>query len=98
VAGLSLRVVTAGSKVVVLELVHLVFGDAVSLVAFVPVTLLVVILLLPRNAVRRLLNETAEAAEPSSASGSPLCQGLGLVAVECAPALVKVVRPVGAAP
>jgi hypothetical protein len=30
-------------------------------------------------------------------SGSPLCQGLGLVALECASALVavKVVRPVG---
>jgi hypothetical protein len=54
-AGLALWVVAAGSKLVVLELVDLVFGDAVSLGGFVPVTLLVVALLLSRAAVRRLL-------------------------------------------
>ena len=47
--------VAAGSKLVVLELVNLVFGDAVSLGGFIPVTLLVVALLLSRAAVRRLL-------------------------------------------
>jgi hypothetical protein len=54
-AALALWVVAAGSKLVVLALVDLVFGDAVSLGGFVPVTLLVVALLLSRSAVRRLL-------------------------------------------
>jgi hypothetical protein len=54
-AAVSLWVVAAGSKLVVLELVDLVFGDAVSLGGFVPVTLLVVALLASRSAVRRLL-------------------------------------------
>ncbi len=40
----------------VLELVDLVFGEAVSLGGFVSVTLLVVSLLLARGAVRRLLH------------------------------------------
>ena len=55
VAALSLWVVAAGSKIVVLELVDLVFGDSVSLGGFIPVTLLVVALLMSRAAVRRLL-------------------------------------------
>jgi hypothetical protein len=55
VAGVALWVVAAGSKLVVLELVDLVFGDSVSLGGFVPVTLLVVALLVSRAAVRRLL-------------------------------------------
>lgn len=54
-AGLLLWLTAAGSKLVVLELVNLVFGDAVSLGGFVSVTLLVVSLLLSRTAVRRLL-------------------------------------------
>lgn len=54
-AALLLWVVAAGSKIVVLELVDLVFGDAVSLGNFISVTLLVVALLLSRAAVRRLL-------------------------------------------
>jgi hypothetical protein len=58
-AGLSLWVVAAGSKLVVLELVDLVFGDAVSLGGFVPVTLLVIALLMSRAAVRRLLYDPA---------------------------------------
>jgi hypothetical protein len=41
----------------VLELVNLVFGDAVSLGGFVSVTLLVVALLLARAGVRRLLED-----------------------------------------
>jgi hypothetical protein len=48
-------VVAAGSKLVVLKLVELIFGDAVSLGGFTAVTLLVVALLFSRAAVRRLL-------------------------------------------
>jgi hypothetical protein len=58
-AAVSLWVVAAGSKLVVLELVDLVFGDAVSLGGFIPVTLLVAALLGSRAAVRRLLYDTA---------------------------------------
>jgi hypothetical protein len=58
VAALSLWVVAAGSKLVVLALVDVVFGDAVSLGGFIPVTLLVVALLVSRAAVRRLLDDT----------------------------------------
>jgi hypothetical protein len=54
-SALLLWVVAAGSKIVVLELVDLVFGDAVSLGGFVSVTLLVITLLVFRAAVRRLL-------------------------------------------
>ena len=60
-AALSLWVVAAGSKLVVLELVDLVFGDAVSLGGFIPVTLLVLALLASRSAVRRLLDDTVTA-------------------------------------
>ena len=58
-SAVSLWVVAAGSKLVVLELVDLVFGDAVSLGGFISVTLLVVALLASRAAVRRLLDDTA---------------------------------------
>jgi hypothetical protein len=61
-AVVLLWVVAAGSKLVVLELVDLVFGDAVSLGGFIPVTLLVVALLVSRAAVRRLLYDTVGAA------------------------------------
>lgn len=57
VAGVALWVVAAGSKLVVLELVDLVFGDAVSLGGFIPVTVLVIALLASRAGVRRLLDE-----------------------------------------
>ena len=53
--GVVLWVVAAGSKFVVLTLVDLVFGDAVSLGGFVPVTLLIAVLLISRAQVRRLL-------------------------------------------
>jgi hypothetical protein len=59
VAAGSLWVVAAGSKFVVLELVDLVFGDAVSLGGFFAVTLLVLTLLASRGAVRRLLDDAA---------------------------------------
>ena len=61
VAAVALWVVAAGSKLVVLELVDLVFGDAVSLGGFISVTVLVVVLLASRAAVRRLLYENATA-------------------------------------
>jgi hypothetical protein len=54
-------VVAASSKLVVLELVNLIFGDAVSLGGFIPVTLLVIALLASRAAVRRLLYDTPAA-------------------------------------
>lgn len=54
-AALALPVVLAGSKFVVLELVDLAFGGAVSLGGFVPVTGLIVVLLVSRLGVRRLL-------------------------------------------
>ena len=56
-AGLALWAVAAGSKLVVLELVDLVFGDAVRLGGFISVSLLVLALLASRGAVRRLLGE-----------------------------------------
>jgi len=59
-SGALLWVAAAGSKIVVLELVDLVFGDAVSLGNFVSVTGLVVALLLSRGAVRRLLYDPDE--------------------------------------
>ena len=59
-SGALLWVAAAGSKIVVLELVDLVFGDAVSLGNFVSVTGLVVALLLSRGAVRRLLYDADE--------------------------------------
>ena len=57
VAALSLWVVAVGSKLVVLWLVDVAFGDRVSLGGFIPVTLLVLALLASRSAVRRLLFE-----------------------------------------
>ncbi len=53
-----LWIVAAGSKIVVLELVDVIFGESVSLGNFLSVTLLVVALLLSRAAVRRLLYGT----------------------------------------
>ena len=55
-AAALLWVVAVGSKLVVLELVALVFRDAVSLGGFIPVTLLVAALLLSRAAVRRVVH------------------------------------------
>jgi hypothetical protein len=56
-AAVSLWAVAAGSKLVVLELVDVVFGDAVSLGGFISVSLLVLALLASRGAVRRLIGE-----------------------------------------
>lgn len=53
--AVSLWVVLFGSKFLVLEVVALVFRDRVSLGGFFSVTLLILALLLSRQAVRRLL-------------------------------------------
>lgn len=55
IGGISLWLVAVGSKLLVLELVDLVFGGSVDLGGFVPVTLLIVSLLVCRGLVRRLL-------------------------------------------
>ena len=65
VAAVTLWVVAAGSKLVVLALVDVVFGEAVSLGGFVSVTLLVVALLMSRAGVRRLLEKEPGAGSPS---------------------------------
>jgi hypothetical protein len=55
--AICLWVFAAGSKFVVLTLIDLTFGDAVSLGGFLQVTLLIVALMISRGAVRRLLGE-----------------------------------------
>lgn len=67
-AALLLWVTAAGSKIVVLELIAVVFRDAVSLGGFVSVTLLVVTLLLARAGVRQLLTSGAEPAGDTAAT------------------------------
>ncbi|WP_340537810.1 hypothetical protein [Nocardioides sp. GXZ039] len=54
-AGAALWGLAAGSKLAVLELVALVFGDLVSLGGFASVTALILVLLAARAGVRRLL-------------------------------------------
>jgi hypothetical protein len=56
-SALAIWLFAVGSKIVVLELVNLVFRDSVSLGGFVSVTLLVLALLLSRSLVRRLLGD-----------------------------------------
>ena len=51
----ALWILAAGSKILVLEVVALVFGDRVSLGGFIPVTGLVICLMLARAGVRWLL-------------------------------------------
>ena len=65
IAG-SLWAVAVVSKLVVLELVDLVFGEAVSLGGFFSVTLLVVTLIASRGAVRWLLFAGSTTATPPS--------------------------------
>ena len=60
-AGLTLWVLLAGSKFLVLELIALVFGDAVSLGGFWSVSALIIVLMLARSGVRRLFTDTAAA-------------------------------------
>jgi hypothetical protein len=59
--AVGLWVFAVGSKLVVLTLIDLTFGDAVSLGGFIQVTLLIGALLISRAAVRRLLGEDASA-------------------------------------
>lgn len=64
----ALWVLAAGSKILVLEVVALVFGDRVSLGGFIPVTGLVICLMLARAGVRWLLyDEPREPRNPSTA-------------------------------
>ncbi len=58
-----LWVVLFGSKFLVLEAVALVFGERVSLGGFFSVTLLILVLLLSRAAVRRLLQRPHQRAQ-----------------------------------
>jgi hypothetical protein len=58
--AVALWILAAGSKIVVLELVALVFGDEVSLGGFVPVTGLVICLMLARAGVRWLLYDRTD--------------------------------------
>ena len=55
----ALLLVLPASKLVVLELVALVFGDAVQLGGFVQVTVLIVVLMLARGGVRGVLLRSA---------------------------------------
>lgn len=71
IAALLVWATAAGSKLVVLGLVDVVFGDAVSLGGFVSVTLLVVSLLLARGAVRRLLGGDAGSTATTDPSPAP---------------------------
>ena len=59
--AIGLWVFAVGSKFVVLKLIDLTFGDAVSLGGFVQVTLLILALLISRAGVRRLLGEEVPA-------------------------------------
>jgi hypothetical protein len=58
-AAVMLWAVLFGSKFVVLEAVHLAFGGGVRLGGFLSVSLLIVVLMLARAAVRRLLPRSA---------------------------------------
>jgi len=63
VAGLLLWLVLFGSKFLVLEAVDVVFGTRVSLGGFFSVTLLILVLLVSRAAVRHLLRYPRHGAE-----------------------------------
>lgn len=62
----ALLLVLPGSKFVLIELIDVIFGDAVQLGNFFQVTALVIILMLARGGARRLFERTdkAEAAAP----------------------------------
>lgn len=70
-AGLALWAAAVGSKFAVLELVNLLFGDAVSLGGFLSVTLLILALLLSRAAVRKLLLSEPGPAAPARRPSAP---------------------------
>lgn len=60
-----LLLILPGSKFLVLELVDVVFGDAVQLGGFFLVTLLIVVLMLARGAARRLLSPAPTVESPA---------------------------------
>ncbi len=66
VNAVALVLVLPGSKFLVLELVAVVFGDAVQLGGFVPVTILIIVLMLARGGMRRLLARTEPAPSASA--------------------------------
>lgn len=55
IRAIALLLIMPGSKFLVLELVDLVFGDAVQLGGFFLVSLLIVVLMLARGGIRRFL-------------------------------------------
>lgn len=59
IAAASLFVVAAGSKFVILWITDLLFGDAVHLGGFFPVTFLIITLMIARAGVRRLVERTS---------------------------------------
>ena len=59
VNALTLLLVLPGSKFLVLGVVDLAFGDAVSLGGFFQVTALIIVLMLARGGVRRLIQQPA---------------------------------------
>lgn len=61
ISVLTLLLVLPGSKFLVLELVALLFGDAVSLGGFFQVTALIIVLMLARGGVRRIFGQTPTA-------------------------------------
>lgn len=63
--AIALLLVLPGSKFLVLELVALVFGDAVYLGGFFQVTALIIALMLARGGVRRLFSPAADGADGS---------------------------------
>jgi hypothetical protein len=69
IAIATLLLVLPASKLLVLELVAFVFGDAVQLGGFFPVTGLIIVLMLSRAGVRRVFRErVAETGTPAPAS------------------------------
>jgi hypothetical protein len=60
VSMVALLLVLPGSKFLVLELVAIVFGDAVRLGGFFQVTALIIVLMLARGGMRRLLARTQQ--------------------------------------
>jgi hypothetical protein len=66
VSVVALVLVLPGSKLLVLELVAIVFGESVQLGGFLPVTALIIILMLSRGGMRRLLARGEETAAPAA--------------------------------
>lgn len=78
-AALTLWLVLVGSKFLVIELTHLLFGDRVHLGGFWSVNGLIVVLMLARSAVRRLVTPelSSEARPPQPSPLLPPAPPLG---------------------